>query len=134
MDNNKVAALLNKALVMEYSDIFLYQRHSDYFREYPGIGDLFRNFSQMETRHADILSLEINKLGVTPATDFHLIDSKKSIKEIIALHLKNEQGAVAIYRQCLKLITDRRLAGVIYGIRVEETIHEAALNKLIKWL
>ena len=125
---------MNKALVMEYGDIFLYQRHVDYFQKYPGIGDLFRNFSQMETRHADIIALEISKLGLTPTTDFHLIDAKRSTREIIAQHLKNEQGAVALYRQCLKLITDQRLAGVIDAIRVEETIHEAALNKLIKWL
>ena len=125
---------MNKALVMEYGDIFLYQRHIDYFRKYPGIGGLFSNFSQMETRHANILSLEISKLGFTPGTDFHLIDSKKGIKELIAQHMKNEQGAVALYSQCLKLITDRRLAEIIDGIRVEETIHKAALNKLIKWL
>ena len=134
MDKNKVAALLNKALALEYGDIFLYQRHSDYFHKYPGIGDLFRNFSQMETRHADILSLEINKLGVTPTTDTHLIDGKKSIKEILSLHLKNEQNAVALYRQCLKLIHDSRLEEIINGIIVEETIHEAALNKLVKWV
>lgn len=134
MDKNKVAALLNKALVMEYGDIFLYQRHSDYFRKYPGIGDLFSNFSKMETRHADILSLEIKKLGLTPSSDFHLLDAKKDIKAILAQHLKNEQGAVALYSQCLKLITDRRLEEIINGIRVEETIHEAALQKLLKWL
>src|SRR3989339_1290653 len=134
MDKIKLVALLNKALAFEYGDIFLYQRHGEYFGKYPGIGDLFRNFSQMETRHADILSLEINKLGVTPTTDTHLIDGKKSIKEILGLHLKNEQNAVALYRQCLKLIHDSRLEEIINGIIVEETIHEAALNKLVKWV
>lgn len=134
MDKTKVAALLNKALVMEYGDIFLYQRHTDYFGKYPGIGDLFRNFSQMETRHADTLSLEIKKLGFTPLNDFQLVDSKKGIKEIVAQHLKNEQNAIGLYTQCLKLLTDNRLTDVIDGIRVEETIHEAALAKLIKWL
>jgi len=134
MDKIKLVALLNKALAFEYGDIFLYQRHGEYFGKYPGIGDLFRNFSQMETRHADILAMEIGKLGFTPTTDFQLINAKKSIKEIINLHLKNENGAVAIYRQCLKLIHDNRLAGIIDGIIIEETIHEAALNKLIKWV
>lgn len=132
--SGKVAALLNKALVMEYGDIFLYQRHVDYFAKYPGIGDLFRNFSQMETRHADLLSLELKKLGFAPTTDFNLIDAKKSIREIVNQHLKNEQGAVALYNQCLKVITDHRLADVIDAIRIEETIHQAALAKLIKWL
>ena len=134
MDKNKVAALLNKALALEYGDIFLYQRHVDYFAKYPGIGDLFRNFSQMETRHADILSLELKKLGFKPTTDFNLIDAKKGIKEIVGQHLRNEQVAVALYSQCLKLITDKRLEEIIDGIRIEETIHEAALAKLIKWL
>lgn len=134
MDKEKVIALLNKALAMEYSDIFLYQRHVDYFKKYPGIGDLFRNFSQMETRHADILSLEIKKLGFTPTTDFHLIDAKKGLRDIISQHLKSEQSAVTLYSHCLKAVTDSRLKEAIDAIRIEESIHEAALRQLAKEL
>ena len=133
MDKEKVLTLLNKALSMEYADVFLYQRHVDYFKNYPGLGDLFKNFSQMENKHADILSKEILRLGGEPVLNIQIPAGRKDIREIVRFHLANEEGAIEHYRRCSSLIdTDDRLKDLIDKIRIEEAIHAAALKQLLK--
>ncbi len=126
--------LLNQALKMEYSDIFLYPRHSDLFQNHPFIRELFQNFSQMEVRHADIIAQEISKLGGSPVWDFRLLTGQKSKKDVVDWHLANEHAAIKHYEQCIRAANDKRLKDVLDGIRVEETIHQAALEKLNKWV
>ena len=132
--NQKLIDQLNAALRMEYSDIFLYPRHSDFFKSHPAIAELFKNFSQMEVRHADILANEIHKIGGYPDWDFQLLTAKMTLPEIVKWHLASEHNSVKHYQKCINLATDKRLKEILDGIRIEESIHEAALNKISKWI
>ena len=122
--------LLQKALKLEYSDIFLYPRHAPNLVKNPWHIQLFNYFGQSETRHADILSAEITKLGGISAWDFNILQGKKQPKDIIKYHLSAEHQAIKLYKQCLKLITEPRLKKLITNILQDETIHESTLLKI----
>ena len=126
--------LLNHALRMEYSDVFLYPRHADHLQKQPAIAELFRNFSQMEVRHADVLANAISRLGGQPNWDFHLLTGKKTFREIVNWHLAGERAAIKLYRKCIGLVTDKRFKDILELIRLEETIHEAALVRISQWI
>ncbi|MFA5793598.1 MAG: ferritin-like domain-containing protein [Candidatus Brocadiia bacterium] len=126
--------LLNQALTMEYSDVFLYPRHSEHFNGQPAISELFKNFSQMELRHADTLAMEIHRLGGQPEWDFKLLTGKKQPSEIVSWHLNGERNAISHYDKCIKAAGDRRLKEILSGIKAEEAIHQAALEKIRTWI
>ncbi|MFH1226430.1 MAG: ferritin-like domain-containing protein [Planctomycetota bacterium] len=132
--SDKIVELLNHALVMEYSDVFLYPRHGEYFGKHPAIAELFKNFSQMELRHADTLAIEISQLGGQPVWDFQLLTGKKRPEEIVHWHLDSERNAISHYEKCIRAASDKRLKEILSDIKAEETIHQAALEKISEWI
>ncbi|MBI4833319.1 MAG: ferritin-like domain-containing protein [Planctomycetes bacterium] len=133
-NKEKLVTYLQKALRMEYSDIFLYPRHATSFAKHPWLVQLFHNFGQAESRHADLVSLEISRLGGTAEWDFGFTEGMKTPAEIVRSHLASEKKAISIYKKCVKLASNSNLRNILQNILTEETIHEAALIKIRNWL
>jgi len=134
MEKDKLIELLNEALQIEYTDVFLYPRQAERIKE-KEISEKFERFGRMELRHADTIAIEIQKLGGQPNWDFAPIVLKESMDEILLDHLERERKAMQFFS---KLIEDLNKEGqdqlklILEGIRSEEGSHFGAINQLIE--
>lgn len=134
MDKNELISLLNKALQMEYVDIFLYPRQADIVKE-KTISNKFNEFGRMELRHADNISMQILQLGSKPVWEFTLLDPRDSVDSMLKDHLKGEERSIDMYNKIINLIEGEELDQlklVIKGIKAEEEGHLEFIKKLIR--
>lgn len=130
MDKDRLIKLLNDALQMEYTDVFLYPREAKYIED-KNIALTFEKFGQMELRHADMLSLRILGLGAKPVWEFRLLDDLDDLKEILKRHLGWEEAAIIFYQTLIDEIDDPEIKIVLRGIRAEEETHRDKLKELL---
>lgn len=129
MDKDLMIFNLNKALQLEYSDIFLYPREAKLTKD-RAISEMFEEFGLMEVRHADMLAQRILALGGKPLWDFFLLENKNGLKEIILRHIDYEQRAIDFYERLIRE-ADEESRIILRGIRAEEEAHLSKLKKLV---
>lgn len=128
MERDRLIKLLNDALQMEYSDVFLYPREAKSFED-KNIASTFERFGQMEIRHADILSIKLLELGAKPVWEFKLLENLSDLKEILKRHLQWEEVAINFYQTLIDEIDDSELKTVLIGIKADEEVHRDILKE-----
>jgi rubrerythrin len=132
MQAHEIIFNLNKALQMEYSDVFLYPREAKIIEEKDKTtASLFEEFGLMEIRHADLLSRRIIELGGKPVWDFYLLENKTEFKDIINRHIDYETRAIDFYGRLLERVDDETKI-LLGGIREEEERHLNKLNEIAR--
>ena len=121
---------LNKALQLEYSDIFLYVREAKLIQDNI-INQYFEKFGLMEIRHADMLAQRILALGGRPIWDFHLLEDKDNLKDTLTRHIDSEAMIIDFYGSLLEKV-DEETKIILRGIRAEEETHLAKLKESLK--
>ena len=127
MEMHEVVFNLNKALQLEYSDVFLYPREAKLIED-RSIASIFENFGLMEIRHADLLARRILELNGKPVWDFSLLEDKKELKDIIDRHIDYEQRAISFYGKLIPEV-DEETKIILRGIKAEEEEHLATLKE-----
>jgi len=134
MEKTKLIELLNQALQGEYTDVFSYPREADITEE-KAISEKFEKFGRMELRHADNVAMQIQILGGKPDWEFTLLDTKKSIQEILRGHLERETKAVQLYDNLIKLADEEgedQIKLIMEGIKSEEKSHLEAIKEMLE--
>ncbi|MBN1913132.1 MAG: ferritin-like domain-containing protein [Candidatus Omnitrophica bacterium] len=123
MQPHQIIYNLNKALEIEYTEIFLYAREASSVREIDGaLSSLFEKFGLMEVRHADLLSRRILELGGVPAWEYSLPSVDPRVKSVIAHHIDLEAKAIDFYGKLIGQV-DEETKILLRGIRAEEEEH-----------
>jgi len=130
MDKDKLIQLLNSALQLEYSDVFLYPREAREIKD-KNVAQLFEDFGLMEIRHADMLAIRILELGGKPIWDFKLLGELSDLKEILKRHLNNEEACIDFYKNLVERVDDAEIKIILMGIRAEEQIHRDKIRGLL---
>lgn len=128
MQTNEIIVELNKALHLEYSDVFLYAREAKIIND-KTVALVFEKFGLMEVRHADLLSRRIIDLGGKPIWDFYVLESKTNLKDILLRHIEFESRAVDFYGRLLEQVNAETKI-ILRGIRAEEEEHLAKLKEI----
>jgi bacterioferritin (cytochrome b1) len=121
---------LNKALQLEYSDIFLYVREAKMTKD-NAVSPYFEKFGLMEIRHADMLAQRILALGGRPTWDFQLLEDKNNLQDTLARHIASETMIIDFYGTFLEEVDDETKI-ILRGIRAEEETHLAKLKEFLK--
>ena len=121
MQAHEVIFNLNKALQLEYSDVFLYPREAGLIKD-KVISSTFDEFGLMEIRHADLLARRIIDLGGKPVWDFAILQDKADLKDIISRHVDYENRAIDFYGKLIGQV-DAEPSIILRGIQSEEEEH-----------
>ena len=129
MQVHEVIFNLNKALQLEYTDIFLYPREAKMLGDIT-VASVFEQFGLMEIRHADLLAKRILELEGKPVWDFSLLENKKDIQEIVSRHMDYEKRSIDFYEKIIPQV-DEETKIILMGIKAEEEKHLAKLKEII---
>lgn len=132
MDVKKeLTELLSDALLLEYSDVFLYSREAKTVED-KEISEKFDRFGLTEIRHADIVSMKLLELGEKPEWSFRLLKGSASFEEMVKYHLDKEKGMISVYSECIEATDDDNFKIVLRGIKAEEEIHLKFMEAILK--
>ena len=137
MDTVKLIDLLNKMLEQEHACSIRYATHAAVvtgpFADV--IKARLKEIAADEILHADQLRERILALGGTPSMQVSVDDLKaaSNISQMLDINIAEEKGAIAAYRQILKLIpnNDVILYKTIEDILRDEQEHLEELTSLI---
>ena len=102
--NEKIIAILNEFLSDELTAINQYMVHSEMCDNW-GYQKLHKHFEKRaveEMKHAERAAERLHLLGGTPTTRVTPIVVGASLDEMIALDVKAEQEAIALYRDAVE--------------------------------
>src|SRR3990167_352719 len=105
MQTHEIIFNLNRALQMEYSDVFLYPREAKLIKD-KKIASIFEKFGLMEVRHADLLAMRILNLGGKPEWDFYLLKELTELEDILKRHRDYEGKVIALYAELIPEVDD----------------------------
>ncbi len=123
--------LLNDALLLEYSDVFLYPREAKTVED-KEISEKFGLFGLMEVRHADIVSMKLLELGEKPAWNFKLLEGGLSFEDMVKYHLDKEKEMISAYSECIEATDDDNFKIVLRGIKADEELHLKFIEVILK--
>jgi rubrerythrin len=131
--------LLQKALIMEIEDVFLYLREAQLFRRKLVAGErlaqAFVEFALNEMRHVDLLVGYLARLGQVLAPEFTVPPASRSLRRTLAFHEEREVDACALYSRLISLDEERSEHwGVFDAIREEEETHLARIRRVLRHL
>src|SRR5262245_14327416 len=136
MDREKLLNALNEVLAQAHGREIRYKTHAAVVNGpyADGIGNWLKEIAKVEQEHANKLRDCITALGGVPTLDVakeELIPAG-SLKEILAVNLKEESKAIDLYQSILKLVDreDVILYGVIEDIIEGKREHHEELNRL----
>lgn len=130
MDKDTLIKLLNEAIQIEYSEIFLYPREAKQIKD-KNIAQIFEENGLMEIRHADMLSIRVFQLGGKPVWEFKLLGQLNDLREILKRHLANEEALVKFYQNLIDRVDDAEIKIILRGIRAEEETHRDKIKELL---
>lgn len=134
MQTEEIIFELNKALQLEYSDVFLYPREANQIAgKNKMLAATFEEFGLMEVRHADLLSRRILDLGGKPVWNFFILEDHPELKDIVSRHIDYETRSVDFYGKLLGQV-DEETKILLRGIRGEEETHLAKLREFSQTL
>lgn len=132
METHEIIFNLNKALQLEYSDVFLYPREAQLIvGKDKVIASMFEEFGLMEVRHADLLARRILQLKGKPVWDFALLENKTNLKDILIHHVDYETRTIDFYAKLIEEV-DGETKILLRGIRAEEEIHRSKLKEVFE--
>lgn len=134
-NKEKIIELLSTAFEMEQNDVFIYLREADLFKRKVVKGEklsqIFKAFSDMELRHADIVASKLIELGHKPSWSFKKIEIDDSLRTALKKHQQNETKMYQIYSKVYDLCDDNNFKVVVKGIRENEKEHLEKINRIL---
>lgn len=136
MDKERVLTALNDALAQEYACYIRYVTHAAVITGpyAEAVASRLKEIAEDEEAHAQKLRDRITGLGGTPTMRVEEKDliMASSLKEIIAVNLKEEDKAIEMYRSILKAIGEEGelVYETIEDILQEEQEHKEELERL----
>lgn len=136
MDKERVLTALNDALAQEYACYIRYVTHAAVITGpyAETVASRLKEIAEDEEAHAQKLRDRITGLGGTPTMRVEEKDliMASSLKEIIAVNLKEEDKAIEMYRSILKAIGEEGelVYETIEDILQEEQEHKEELERL----
>lgn len=132
MTSREIISLLNKDLSGEIEAILIYMRDSFVTGDCKPSREM-EEIARDEMRHAEKLAEMIVDLNGTPAMEHRKLNFggrnvKGYLKRLVAL----EEGAIAMYREHIKLIPDKKIKKALTHILHEEEEHKEKFKKLLK--
>lgn len=123
MANDKVVNALNEARARELQVIIQYmiQHYTATGMESLPVIDMFKDIAVAEMKHAEELGERIDYLGGTPTKEPKAITVGSNVLEMLQLDLEAEEGAIALYKDIIKLchdegdVTSRKMMESILG-------------------
>jgi len=136
MDREKILMALNGALAQEHGCYVRYKTHAAVITGpyAEAVSTRLKEIAADESEHAEKLCDRITALGGVPTMDVakeELIPAK-TLKEILAVNLKEEAKAINLYKSILKMVDreDVILYEVIEDIIEDEQEHREELSRL----
>jgi bacterioferritin len=136
MDREKILMVLNGALAQEHGCYVRYKTHAAVITGpyAEAVSTRLKEIAADESEHAEKLCDRITALGGVPTMDVakeELIPAK-TLKEILAVNLKEEAKAINLYQSILKMVDreDVILYEVIEDIIEDEQEHREELSRL----
>jgi bacterioferritin len=101
MDMDKLIALLNEDLELEFRSIVQYTQHLATVKgvEFQPVAEMIRPHLKQELEHATVLSEQIDFLGGIPTTRVPDVPSEPDPKRAFALDLELEERQLSGYRE-----------------------------------
>ena len=125
--------LLSQALQIEYSMIIQYPQFAERIRD-EEIRQQVIALGVASTKHADVVSKAIEKLGGTPEWSFEFVDRNADLTDIFTQQLKKEQLALKLHQQAASLLQGDALGEEFSQIAEEEKSHIKTVQKIIAGL
>lgn len=96
---------LNMAIAMELqvSIQYMWQHVTIRGMNAESVGGVFRQFGITEMKHAEAIAERLDYLGGAVTTKPTPIDVGKSVKEMLEIDKKTEEGAIKLYREIIAL-------------------------------
>lgn len=119
MDNNKLVALLNEDLELEFRSIVQYTQHLATVKgaEFQPAAEMIRPHLKQELEHATVLAEQIDFLGGVPTTRVPGVPSEPDSTEAFALDLELEERQLAGYRERFEQAQQMGLPDVAEALR-----------------
>ena len=137
MDRDKIINALNEALAQEHGCYVRYKTHAAVITGpyAEAVANRLKEIAGDESDHAEKLRDRITALGGTPTmeTAKEELIAATTLKQILAVNLKEEAKAIDRYKSILKMVDrteDILLYEVIEDIIEEEQEHREELNRL----
>jgi len=99
------------------------------------VKDIFKNFAITEMKHAEKIAERLTYLGGIPTIKPTPIVVGKKLKEMIAQEIKDEEGAIVLYRQIIELAEkegDHTSALIFRQILQDEEEHHDTFTSLME--
>src|SRR5947207_6004043 len=137
MDRDKIINALNEALAQEHGCYVRYKTHAAVITGpyVEAVANRLKEIAGDESDHAEKLRDRITALGGTPTmeTAKEELIAATTLKQILAVNLKEEAKAINHYKSILNMVDrteDILLYEVIEDIIEEEQEHREELNRL----
>jgi bacterioferritin len=135
--SKKLKELLNKAIARELKVSVQYMWQHVMWSGTKGfaVKDVFKKIAIVEMKHAEQIAERLYYLGERPTTKPEPITVGESLKEMVALDIKDEEGAIDLYREIIALTRkegDETTNRLFCDILAEEEEHHDVFSSLLE--
>lgn len=133
----ELLSLLNEAIARELQVSIQYMWQHVLWSGVKGfaVKDVLKSFAIKEMKHAEEIAERLAYLGGTPTTKPNPIFVGKNLKEMIARDRKDEEGAIVLYKEIIK-VADRMgdvvTTHLFKKIITDEEDHHDTFSSLLK--
>ncbi len=135
--SKKLKELLNRAIARELQVSVQYMWQHVLWSGTKGfaVKDEFKKIAIVEMKHAEQIAERLNYLGERPTTKPEPITVGDNLEEMIAQDMKDEEGAIALYREIIALTRkegDETTNRLFCEILAEEEEHHDFFSSLLE--
>jgi bacterioferritin len=132
VSRDRLAELLNEDLAREYQAIIAYVVYSQVLKgaEFMSIATQLETHAQEESKHALIISRQIDYLGKMPVVTPKSVRTSENAREMLRFDLDNENETIRNYRQRVRqceALNEFAMAEQIRQILIDEQDHQIDL-------
>ncbi|MCJ7423277.1 ferritin [Candidatus Bathyarchaeota archaeon] len=137
MASKKLLDLLNAGIAREMQVAVQYMWQHVQWIGVKGFAtkDAFQEIAVAEMKHAEAIAERLFYLGAIPTTKPDPINVGKTLKEMIAQDVKDEEKAITLYKQIIELArkeNDETTAFLFMGILKDEEDHHDTFTTLLE--
>jgi bacterioferritin len=135
--SKKMKEMLNKAIAREIQVSVQYMWQHVLWSGIKGyaVKDEFKKIAIAEMKHAEQIAERLSYMGERPTTKPEPINIGESLKEMIAIDMKDEESAISLYKEIIALARkdgDEVTAKMFSDILVEEEDHHDFFSSLLE--
>jgi bacterioferritin len=137
MASKKLLDMLNGAIAREIQVSIQYMWQHVQWIGVKGYAtkDAFEGIARQEMKHAEAIAERLFYLGAIPTTKPEPINVGKTLKEMVAQDVKDEEKAILMYKQIIELArkeNDETTAFLFMGILKDEEDHHDTFTTLLE--